>query len=304
MKEEIETAAAVITVADAANKVRKKAIAYVTRGVVGDNDPEFEKAIVEGRSEALRELAKSDEQSNAVLYRKLEENRKRRGFNNFSNVLMKFAGHVTDQPSSPPKDDNDFFWNMWEHAKSVSDEHIQDLIAKILADEYQQPNTHSISTLKRLEYCDRETIEKIGTLNRIVLNGYVITNQQSFLGGGLFTHSEKYMPVLKDIDFYFKDFLELQTLGFIHVESSSGKTTVKKGETRTLSYMGKHLIFKAVDDVDAAFPSGLKVGKDFEKISRFLDVKESSIAQDYIIQSVESAVKNLKYEKEELCSSA
>src|SRR5690606_3497355 len=46
--------------------------------------------------------------------------------------------------------DNDFFWNTVEHAKTISNEEMQELVAKIIAGEYNQPGTYSMSTLQTL----------------------------------------------------------------------------------------------------------------------------------------------------------
>ena len=43
--------------------------------------------------------------------------------------------------------DNDFFWNTIEYAKTISNEEMQELVAKIIAGEYNEPGTYSIELM-------------------------------------------------------------------------------------------------------------------------------------------------------------
>lgn len=63
--------------------------------------------------------------------------------------------------------ENDFFWGLLEHAEKISNGEMQELIAKIIAGEYNVPGTYSMSTLqvvKMLGKSDLELFERTGSL--------------------------------------------------------------------------------------------------------------------------------------------
>ncbi len=70
-----------------------------------------------------------------------------RNTENLIDTAVKSSKYIKAGKPNDIKMDNDFFWNTIEHSKTVSNEDMQELIAKIIAGEYNEPGTYSMSTL-------------------------------------------------------------------------------------------------------------------------------------------------------------
>ena len=66
--------------------------------------------------------------------------------------------------------DNDFFWNTLEHAKSVSNEEMQELIAKIIAGEYNSPGSYSMNTLQTIKILGKNELEIFERISSALIN--------------------------------------------------------------------------------------------------------------------------------------
>jgi len=66
--------------------------------------------------------------------------------------------------------DNDFFRNTVEHAKTISNEEVQELIAKIIAGEYNNPGSYSMSTLNCIKMLGKKEIELLERMGSLIIN--------------------------------------------------------------------------------------------------------------------------------------
>lgn len=194
----------------------KEAVSLVINKTTGDNHPEYEKAVISGTSEAIKELAKSDTQTAVRIYESIKIKREQRDFLNLSKVIYKFATLIKIKPKDKIKDDNDFFWNTIEHAKSVSNEEMQDLIAKILAGEYNTPETYSMSTLQILKSLDKKALDEYLKVLSVCLT----------TSGSVFESIYSTVENLKLFDLNFNSLRELQSLGLVTVSTARHESLV------------------------------------------------------------------------------
>lgn len=73
-------------------------------------------------------------------------------------------------PESAPPIDDDFFWNLVEHSKTVSEENVQELIASIMASEYMKPGQYSVRTLNVLRTLDKSDLEKFNRARNLLVS--------------------------------------------------------------------------------------------------------------------------------------
>ena len=113
----------------------------------------FGKSIARLKAESVVEADKVTsrwEEIEKPMWLQAEAVKMNRQYNNLGNVLQKTSKYITAAEHAVP-DDNDLFWGLLEHAKEITSDEMQDLIAKIIAGEYNSPNTYSMSTLQVLK---------------------------------------------------------------------------------------------------------------------------------------------------------
>jgi len=193
------------------------------------------------RAEAENEFEK--EKQRGEVERKIQEPfivqietaRAYRQYSNLGNALLKAVPMIT-AVENKVADDNDVFWGFLEHSKEVSNEEMQELIAKIIAGEYNAPGTYSMSTLqtvKMLGKSELELFEKICSF--LVGNNQIPTKLFSLLG------------ILRDLmnDFRvgFGSFQTLQSLG-LFLPNSMVKSIKNLGKKNfKLAYFDKSILF-------------------------------------------------------------
>jgi len=82
-----------------------------------------------------------------------------RNTENLINTAVKSSKHIDPNKPNEIKMDNDFLWNTINYAKTVSNDKVQKLAAKIIAGEYNEPGTYSMSTLQTLKMLGKNEIE-------------------------------------------------------------------------------------------------------------------------------------------------
>ena len=75
---------------------------------------------------------------------------------NVLNTLAKATDYVKENFEREIEFDEDVFWNLIEHSKTISQEEVQDLVAKIIAGEYNQKGTYTTHTLQVLKSLGRD----------------------------------------------------------------------------------------------------------------------------------------------------
>lgn len=137
--------------------------------------------------------------------------------------------------------DNDFFWNTIEHSKTISNEEMQELIAKIIAGEYNNPGSYSMSTLhilKMLGKNELELFEKIGT--------YLINEEQ--IPKIFFTITKNERILLGEPQIDFGDLQILQNLGLFLPNDMSKPIENEEMVNLAVRYFDKEIIFTPTQD--------------------------------------------------------
>lgn len=214
---------------------------FVIDKFAGDNHPDYVSAIVEGRSEALKEMARNDQAATAHVYESLRQKAEARSFLNFSNVVTKFVQKIKSNPKEKIKDDNDFFPGLLEHSKAVSNEVVQDLIANILASEYNSPDTYSMTTLATLKSLGKKELEKFA-----FFASFYVRNAGFFKD--FFSIQGDVLGLRVKLGINYKDFLELQNIGLIQSGSYTQTIDLKKEQIFNLENCGTTITFKVNRD--------------------------------------------------------
>lgn len=218
----------------------KEVVSLVVNQVTGDNHPEYQKAVISGTAEVLKELAKSDISNATRIYEKIKVRREKREFFNFSKILYKIATIVRTKPKEVVSDDNDFFWNTIEHAKSVSNEEMQELIAKILAGEYNAPGTYSMSTLQTLKMLGKNELELFEKVCCLIIDFYGVP-------ANLFSDR---LDLLKELKIDFESLQTLQNLGLFLPNEMSKSIENRSKNSITIYYFDKQIIFEPIYEND------------------------------------------------------
>ncbi|MDD3645586.1 MAG: DUF2806 domain-containing protein, partial [Bacteroidales bacterium] len=141
------------------------------------------------------------------------------------------------------KMDNDFFWNTIEHAKTISDEDVQELVAKILASEYNEPGTYSMSVLQTLKMLGKNEIELFERICSLCIDTGLIPEV-------VFSRPESIEPLMKSLRIDFGSLQELQNLGLFLPNDMSSTIDNPEKEELIINYFDKEIRFKPTHETD------------------------------------------------------
>ncbi len=165
----------------------------------------------------------------------LETAKAYRQYTNLGSTLVKATPSIT-ATEAKIGDDNDVFWGLLEHAKDISNERMQDLIAKIIAGEYNAPGTYTMSTLqilKMLGKSELELFEKIASL--------IVDNDR--IPGKLFAFGENEKVVMNNLGLDFGLLQTLQSLGLILPNDMTRSIPNPDKKDLNVRYFDKRLTF-------------------------------------------------------------
>lgn len=210
----------------------------------------FGKSISRLKAEAEVEANKvmsSWEEIEKPLWLQAEAIKMNRQYSNFGNVLEKTSKYITAKNSI--SNDNDVFWGLLEHAKEITNEGVQELIAKIIAGEYNTPGTYSMSTLQILKSLSKKELESFAFFVSFYLDNHGFLND-------FFDMTEEATSVRTGLGIKYSDFLELQNLGLVQSGSYTMSISTKKDFEFMIFNCGVGLKFKATKDFEKwNFPS-------------------------------------------------
>lgn len=197
---------------------------------------------------------------------------------NLINTSIKAAKYITTEREGDIEMDNDVFWGLIEHSKTVSSEEVQELIAKILAGEYNSPGTYSMSTLQILKSLGKENLEKLAFFSSFYLLGY------GFLKD-LFSMEESALTVRKEVGMNYSDFLELQNLGLVQAGDYTMQVNVAEGELVGFHTNATIHAFKATRELkNWRFPSCYKFTDAGNQISQHLIPVKSQVFEEWLVK--------------------
>lgn len=161
---------------------------------------------------------------------------------NVLNVLAKATDYVKEGLAREIALDEDVFWNLIDHAKTISREEMQDLIAKIIAGEYNEQGTYSMRTLQVLKSLGKNEIELLEKATSLLVGG----NQ---LPDHVFRVTNKnYAEFLQKIGMTYNDFLTLQSLGLFYAKSGTMNIQNPNNLPFEVPYFDKKLVYTSTDE--------------------------------------------------------
>lgn len=228
----------------------------------------------QGKQTYEKEMIEWEKEKNLVMaFSQAETSRK---INNFLSIAEKASEYVDQSKEFSIKDDNDVFWGLLEHSKTISNEEVQDLIAKIIAGEYNAPETYSMSTLQILKSLSKKELEKFAFFASFYLRGYGFFNE-------FFDMSEKSMMLRERLKINFSDFLELQNLGLIQSGSYTMSITFKNDTKFAVPYCDTRMNFKATKDFEKwNFPACYELTVAGREILQHLTITKSNDFQEWL----------------------
>ena len=255
------------------SKAANKFVDFLIKKHTGKSVKVFE---AEGDIEADKVKSKWEELEKP-LWLQAEALKMGRQYSNFGNVLQKASKYITTEENNIT-DDNDLFWGLTEHAKEITNGEMQNLIAKIIASEYNSPGTYSMSTLQILKSLGKIELEKLSFLASFYLpdHGFL----QDFFG-----MSKEALDVRAKLGVNYSDFLELQNLGIIQTGTYTVSINAETDNLFKLNLYTKNRVLKATKDFkDWNFPSCYKFTVAGKQILQHLDVKHSDIFEEWLIK--------------------
>lgn len=162
---------------------------------------------------------------------------------NLIDTATKSAKYIDQDKPHDIKMDNDFFWNTVEHAKTISNDEMQELVAKIIAGEYNQPGTYSMSTLQTLKMLGKEELELFEKMSSLCINSDQIPQE-------IFSLPDSIRPILNSLKIDFGKLQTLQNLGLFLPNDMSQSVDNAEKKNFALNYMGKIIGFKPTHETD------------------------------------------------------
>lgn len=135
------------------------------------------------------------------LWLQAEEVKIKRQYENFGNVLIK-ATQLVSTSENKVSEDNDVFWGFLEHSKEISNSEMQNLLAKIIAGEYNKPGSYSMCTLQIVKMLGKDELKLFERTCSLLVNNEMIPQT-------IFLMSPDVLKFMNDLQI---DFGSLQTL--------------------------------------------------------------------------------------------
>lgn len=160
---------------------------------------------------------------------------------NLIDTAVKSTKYIEQGKENEIKMDNDFFWNTIEHSKTVSNEEVQELIAKIIAGEYNQPGSYSISTLQSIKMLGKDELELFEKVCGFLVNGDQLPHS-------LFSGRYNLESFMKDNNLDFRKLQLLQTLGLFLPNDMVRTIENDNKNNLEIRYFDKSIIYSSEDE--------------------------------------------------------
>ncbi len=197
---------------------------------------------------------------------------------NLINTSVRAAKYITTEREVDIAMEDDVFWGLIEHSKTVSNEEVQELVAKILAGEYNSPGTYSMSTLQILKSLGKADLEKLAFFNSFYLLEY------GFLVN-LFSMEEENLAVRQKVGMNYSDFLELQNLGLVQAGNYTMQVNIDVDTLVKFHTKATIFIFKATKEFNNwRFPNCYNFTTAGNQISQHLTTVKSEVFEEWLVQ--------------------
>lgn len=198
-------------------------IEKISEAIGGIAKPGQIKRVAKAEAEAAKIRALSNVEVNEIERRAIARILKEetRNQENIEGIIRKSIEYISDD-SKPQELDKDWLSYFFSHAKLISDESMQSVWAKILAEEANEPGNFSKRTIDLVSKIEKKEAEKFVNICSYACN----------FGEPAFPEGEAPILIITDIsdDFYqnngvsFGTLLSMESIGLITFNSSEGYT--------------------------------------------------------------------------------
>lgn len=184
---------------------------------------------------------------------------------NLIDTATKSAKYIDPDKVNEIEMDNDFFWNTIEHAKTISNEEMQELVAKIIAGEYNEPGTYSMSTLHTLKTLGKQELELFEKMCSLCIN----LNQ---IPAHIFSLPADIKPLMNSLNLDFGSLQTLQCLGLILPNSMTQILPNPEKKNYRVDYFDKLIRFTPIHETnfDISLPEFYQLSNTGKQISQHL----------------------------------
>ncbi len=162
---------------------------------------------------------------------------------NLINIGARATKYIDSSKPSEVGMDNDVFWGFLDHAKGISNDEMQELIAKILAGEYNAPGTYSMSMLQIIKMLGKSELELFEKICSLLVNGYQVPQD-------LFSLPENAKGFMNELAVDFGSLQLLQSLAlFLPNDMTESMENPEKKNFKTV-YFDKVILFSPTTPED------------------------------------------------------
>lgn len=200
---------------------------------------------------------------------------------NVLNTLARATNYVKEGFVREIDLDEDVFWNLLDHAKTVSKEEMQDLIAKIIAGEYNEQGTYSMRTLQVLKSLGKNEIELLEKASALLIGGNQLPDNTFMVG------NKNYAELLRNIGITYNDFLTLQSLGLFYTKSSTMKIQNPSNVPFEITYFDKKILYTSTDENnrEIGVPSFYELSEVGKQITQHLNPQFNDYYFNWLIEN-------------------
>lgn len=166
-----------------------------------------------------------------------------RSAQNLIETAVRSSKYIDPSKTNDINMDNDFFWNTIEHAKKVSNDEMQELVAKIIAGEYNKPGTYSMSTLQTLKMLGKNELELFENICALCIDNDRIPQI-------VFSGKNDITGILNPIGVDFGIFQELQNLGLFLPNEMSHVIDNPEKKKYALKYTNRKILFYSTHETN------------------------------------------------------
>jgi hypothetical protein len=160
---------------------------------------------------------------------------------NLINIGAKAAPYIQADTQSNIEMDNDVFWGLIEHSKDISNEEMQDLIAKIIAGEYNTPGTYTMSTLQTIKMLGKSELELLEKISSLLINQDQIPHE-------IFNLGDDVKDIMGKIGIDFGSLQTLQSLGLFLPNEMVNSIPNPERKNFKINYFDKGITFSPEND--------------------------------------------------------
>jgi len=176
--------------------------------------------------------------------------------------------------------EEDVFWNLLDHSKTISDEEVQDLVARIIAGEYNEQGAYSMSTLQVLKSLGKNELSLLEKVGALMMDGAQIP-------ASVFQIREGFNDLLREIGVNYIQFQELQSLGLIHNNKLATQLTTEAFPKIKFEYFSNAIILEREENCPAKIntPQFYELTSVGKQIMGHLHPKENSVYLKWLIDN-------------------